>query len=308
MMHKRHVEQGAQPFNTRLASAELRDALKAQVIAAVKKLKRDGVAPHLAVVLVGDNPASTIYVHTKGKMAQECGIEFTLHHLPADTSQAALHLFLEKLNHQDDVQGVLLQMPLPPHLDKLEALNTIAAAKDVDGLTDANHLALEHDKPSACHPCTPLGIMRLLQWAKVPVKGQNVVIIGRSRIVGKPLATMMNHANATVTLCHSHTADLKAHLKRADIVVAAAGAPDIVTGADLKQGAVVIDVGINSYTDAAGVRRLQGDCDYASCAEVARFITPVPGGVGPMTVMSLMTNMVDVTCRQHKQPMVKWHI
>lgn len=275
---------------------------------AVKKLKRTEVHPHLAVVLVGDNPASTIYVHTKGKMAQACGIQFTLHHLPADTSQATLENFLRELNAASDVHGVLLQMPLPTHLDKLEALNIIAAHKDVDGLTDANHLALEHDRPTACHPCTPLGIMRLLAWAKVPVKGKSVVIVGRSRIVGKPLATLMNHANATVTLCHSHTADLKNHLKRADVVVAAAGTPNLVTGSDIKKGAVVIDVGINSYTDAAGVRRLHGDCDYASCAEVARFITPVPGGVGPMTVISLMTNLVDLTCRQVNLPLFKWQV
>lgn len=286
----------------------MRDALKAQVIDAVVQLKKRGITPHLAVVLVGNNPASTIYVHTKGKMAQSCGIHFTLHHLPEETSQADLENFLRQLNAQADVHGVLLQMPLPPHLDKLTALNTIAAHKDVDGLTDANHLALEHNRPTACHPCTPLGIMRLLAWAKVPVKGKNVVIIGRSRIVGKPLATLMNHADATVTLCHSQTANLKHHLKQADIVVAAAGQTGLVKGEDIKQGAVVIDVGINSYTDAAGVRRLHGDCDYASCAEVARFITPVPGGVGPMTVISLMTNMVDLTCRQANLPIFSWKV
>lgn len=278
------------------------------MIDAVAQLKKKGVVPHLAVVLVGDNPASSIYVHTKGKMAQACGIHFTLHHLPADTTQAVLNNFLRQLNSQADVHGVLLQMPLPPQLDKLEALNIIAAYKDVDGLTDANHLAMEHNRADACHPCTPLGIMRLLAWAKVPVKGKNVVIIGRSRIVGKPLSTLMNHADATVTLCHSHTANLKHHLKQADIVVAAAGAPNLVTGEDIKEGAVVIDVGINSYTDAAGVRRLHGDCDYASCAPVARFITPVPGGVGPMTVISLMTNMVDLTCRQANFPTFSWKV
>lgn len=264
--------------------------------------------PHLAVVLVGNNPASTIYVHTKGKMAQECGIHFTLHHLSDDTTQNALENFLRQLNTQHDVQGVLLQMPLPPHLDKRTALNTIDPRKDVDGLTDANHLALEHNNTQACQPCTPLGIMRLLRWAHVPLKGKNVVIIGRSRIVGKPLATLMDQANATVTLCHSHTAHVHGHLQQADIVVAAAGTPQLVTGRSLKPGAVVIDVGINSYTDAAGVRRLRGDCDYASCATVARLITPVPGGVGPMTVMSLMTNMVDVTCRQHQRTPFHWAI
>jgi methylenetetrahydrofolate dehydrogenase (NADP+)/methenyltetrahydrofolate cyclohydrolase len=228
--------------------------------------------------------------------------------MPEETSQADLENFLRGLNTQADVHGVLLQMPLPPHLDKLTALNTITPHKDVDGLTDANHLALEHNRPDACHPCTPLGIMRLLRWVKVPVKGKNVVIVGRSRIVGKPLATLMNHADATVTLCHSHTTDLKHHLKRADIIVAAAGSPNLVTGDDIKAGAVVIDVGINSYTDAAGVRRLHGDCDYASCAAVARFITPVPGGVGPMTVISLMTNMVDLTCRQAGLALFEWQV
>ena len=285
-------------MEVRLASLPLKTQLLATVAQQVLHWQKHHLQPRLDVVLVGGNPASKIYVSMKGKTAQSVGIDFHLHHLPEHTTPAALYATLDRLNADPAIHGILLQLPLPPQFDRLAALNRITPAKDVDGLTDASLLALEHNRPGL-RPCTPLGIMRLLAWADVPLRGANAVVVGRSRIVGKPVATMLDQADATVSICHSKTMDLPAHLRQADVVIAAAGVPQLITGDMLKPGAVVIDVGINSYVDSQGVSRLRGDCDYASCASVAKYITPVPGGVGPMTVTSLMTNLLAAVVQQH---------
>lgn len=286
-------------MDVRLSSLPLKTQLLEGVARDVAQWQARGVQPRLDVVLVGQNPASKIYVNMKGKTAQSVGIDFHLHTLPATTSAADLTAVLQNLNHNPAVHGILLQLPLPEHLDRLQALNTIAPHKDVDGLTDASLLALEHNRPGL-RPCTPLGIMRLLAWAKVPLRGAHAVVVGRSRIVGKPVATMLDQADATVSVCHSKTVDLAAHIRQADIVIAAAGTPNLITSDMLKPQAVVIDVGINSYVDSQGISRLRGDCDYASCAAVAKYITPVPGGVGPMTVTTLMTNLLDAVALQQR--------
>jgi methylenetetrahydrofolate dehydrogenase (NADP+) / methenyltetrahydrofolate cyclohydrolase len=243
--------------------------------------------PGLAVVLIGDDPASVTYVRTKDKAARQTGIDARTFHLPAETTQAALLEKIEVLNADPAVDGILVQLPLPRHLDPTVSVEAIDPAKDVDGLHPVNVGRLASGRPRLV-PCTPLGVMRLLTHYEVPLEGANALVLGRSVLVGRPLVALLLGANATVTVAHSHTANLIEECQRADILIAAIGQAEMVRGDWIKPAAVVVDVGINRLTDG----RLVGDVAYEECAKVAGAITPVPGGVGPMTIACLLENTV----------------
>ena len=249
--------------------------------------------PGLATVLVGEDPASATYVRSKQRMCEQLGIRSIGHKLPADISQEELQKLVADLNADPMVNGILVQLPLPGHIDEETILNSISLEKDVDGFHPVNigRLAMKGRQPLFI-PCTPYGCIRLLEEAGVPISGAEAVVVGRSNIVGLPVAMLLQERNATVTICHSRTKDLAAHLRRADIVVAAIGRAEMITGDMLKPGAAVIDVGINQKRDPTARRgyRLVGDVDFESAKEVAGAITPVPGGVGPMTIAMLMNN------------------
>ncbi|MBE7454372.1 MAG: bifunctional methylenetetrahydrofolate dehydrogenase/methenyltetrahydrofolate cyclohydrolase FolD [Kofleriaceae bacterium] len=259
--------------------------VKQEVATRVAAVRARGVAPGLAVVLVGDDPASAVYVRAKTKDARECGIEATDHRLPADTSQAALLALVARLGADPAVHGILVQLPLPRHLDADAVIEAIPPHKDVDGLHPDNLGRVAQGRPRFV-ACTPQGCMRLLAVAGVELAGARAVVIGRSVLVGKPAALLLANASATVTICHSRTRDLAATVAAADVVVAAVGKPELVRGAWIKEGAVVIDVGINRRPDGT----LVGDVEYAAAAARAAAITPVPGGVGPMTRACLLEN------------------
>jgi methylenetetrahydrofolate dehydrogenase (NADP+) / methenyltetrahydrofolate cyclohydrolase len=250
--------------------------------------------PGLAVVLVGDDPTSAIYVRKKREDSAEVGIESFHHALGADTSADELSALLRDLNADERVHGILLQLPLPGHLDQDEFIALIDPAKDVDGLTVANAGLLVQGRDEAIVPCTPAGVMELMRSVDTPLEGARAVVIGRSILVGKPLAQLLLAANATVTHCHSRTRDLGAVCREADVLIAAVGSPGLVTGEMVREGAVVIDVGTNR-TDAG----LVGDVDFESAAERARAITPVPGGVGPMTRAMLLVNTLRAARRRY---------
>ncbi|MBI1363369.1 MAG: bifunctional methylenetetrahydrofolate dehydrogenase/methenyltetrahydrofolate cyclohydrolase [Proteobacteria bacterium] len=290
-----------------VSGRKLRDKLLVQAAEVSASLRGRNLPPRLAVVLVGENPASLVYVQSKMKAAESCGIDSTLLTLPAQTDQATLNTTIEQLNTDPSVNGILLQLPLPSHLDRDTALDAISPAKDVDGLTPTNVGLLEL-KRDGLKPCTPLGIMRILESIGTKLKGIDAVMIGRSDLVGRPMASLLAQEEATVTMCHRYTKDIGLYLKSADLVIVAAGSPELVKGKQLKPGATVIDVGITPVTDDEGKRRILGDCAFDSCKDVAAYITPVPGGVGPMTVASLMTNTLDATCRQHGLPLPEWKI
>jgi len=249
--------------------------------------------PGLATVLVGDDTASSTYVRMKQRACEELGIRSIGHHLPASATQEEIEGLVSKLNADPLVNGILVQLPLPKQIDEEAVLNSIDLEKDVDGFHPINigRLAMKGRQPLFI-PCTPAGCLALLKDAGIQISGANAVVVGRSNIVGLPVAMLLQEANATVTICHSRTRDLKAHLKEADIVVAAVGIPEFISGDMLKPGAAVIDVGINRKEDPSARRgyRLVGDVDFKSAKEVARAITPVPGGVGPMTIAMLMQN------------------
>ncbi len=261
--------------------------VKQEVRARVATVKARGVTPGLAVVLVGDDPASAVYVRSKTKDARECGIEAFDHKLPADVSQATLLALVAKLGADPAVHGILVQLPLPRHLDADQVIEAIPPHKDVDGLHPESLGRVAQGRPRFV-ACTPQGCMRLLALAGVELAGASAVVIGRSVLVGKPASYLLTSASATVTLCHSKTKDLPAVIAAADVVVAAIGKPEFVRGAWIKPGAVVIDVGINRMPDG----KLIGDVEYAAAAERASAITPVPGGVGPMTRACLLENTV----------------
>ena len=273
-------------------------AIRSEAAAKAKELTAKGVRPGLAVVLVGDDPASAVYVRAKGKACEEAGMHSVTIRMSADTTQDALLGQVKALNEDAAIHGILVQMPLPKHIDSDRIIRTIRPEKDVDGFHPVNvgkNLIGEKD---GFVPCTPAGVQELLVRSGVQTKGAECVIVGRSNIVGKPMMALMIQqnagANSTVTVCHSATKDLAAHTKRADILIVAAGRPNMVTGSMVKPGAVVIDVGINRVADAStkSGTRLVGDVEYATTAEVASKITPVPGGVGPMTIAMLLQNTV----------------
>ncbi len=272
-------------INGKEIAANIRNSLKAEV----RKLKeKEGVTPGLAVVLVGENPASKVYVRNKGKACEEAGIRSFQHDLPAETGEGDLLNLIERLNNSKDVHGILVQLPLPFHIDETRVIEAIAPRKDVDGFHPYNLGRLVVGKP-LLEPCTPLGIVKLLDSIRVDISGMEAVIVGRSNIVGKPMALMLLKRNATVTVCHSRTRDIEDKIRRADMVIAAVGKAEFVKGDWIKEGAVVIDVGINR---AAG-GGLVGDVDFQGASRRASFITPVPGGVGPMTIAMLLNNTVD---------------
>ena len=268
------------------------DQALADVSARVSELKKRGITPGLAVLLVGDDPASQTYVRSKGKACDRVGIYSRTIILAADTKQAELEKQIAELNHDDRIHGILLQLPLPPHLDEQHALACIAPEKDVDGFhaLNAGRLMLSLE---GVQPCTPKGILYMLRQAGVPIEGAHAVVVGRSNIVGKPTALLLLRENATVTLCHSRTPDLKAQTLQADILVAAVGKPELITADMVKPGAAVIDVGINRVNG-----RLVGDVDFENVSKIAGYISPVPGGVGLMTVAMLMDNVVDLADQQ----------
>ncbi len=265
-------------------AAEVREGLKAEVEALVKDT---GVRPGLAVVLVGDDPASQVYVRNKKKACEKAGINSIEHRLPAETTEEELLTLIGELNADTSVHGILVQLPLPDGLSEDRVLETIDPSKDVDGFHPYNMGRLVTGKP-VFEPCTPLGIMRLLHSTGIDLKGKEAVIVGRSNIVGKPMAFMLLREHATVTICHSRTRDLKEKVRGADVVVAAVGIAEMVKGDWIKEGAVVIDVGINRIEDGS----LVGDVEFATASERASYITPVPGGVGPMTIAMLLSNTV----------------
>jgi methylenetetrahydrofolate dehydrogenase (NADP+) / methenyltetrahydrofolate cyclohydrolase len=277
--------------------------MAAEVVAKVKTATADlqartGVTPGIAVVIVGEDPASQVYVRSKGRMAEECGFKSLTHRLAQETSEEKLLSLLDKLNSDDTIHGILVQLPLPRHIDEGKIIQTIAPHKDVDGFHYINVGKLGTGEiASAFVPCTPAGSMLLIEKAlgKRDLSGLNAVVVGRSNIVGKPMANLLLLANATVTIAHSRTKDLPALARTADILVAAVGRPQMIKGDWVKPGACIIDVGINRIQDGERTR-LVGDVDFASCEPVAGCITPVPKGVGPMTIAMLMSNTLKGAC------------
>jgi len=253
----------------------------------VARLRDAGITPGLAVVIVGDNAASKVYVRNKTLACDAIGIRSDVHSLAEATTQAQLAAFVRRLNDDPRVHGILVQLPLPRHLDARLVIETVAPEKDVDGFHYHNIGALVVGDP-AFYPCTPWGVMKLLEHEGIPIEGRHAVVVGRSNIVGKPMALLLMHAGATVTVCHSKTRDLPAMTRQGDILVAAVGKPRLIGGDMIKPGAVVIDVGVNRLPDG----KLAGDVDFESAAKVASAITPVPGGVGPMTIAMLLRNTV----------------
>jgi methylenetetrahydrofolate dehydrogenase (NADP+) / methenyltetrahydrofolate cyclohydrolase len=271
--------------------------LRGQLAEAAGALAARGVQPCLAVILVGADPASAVYVRNKVAACEKAGIRSLRFDYPADVDPATVLARIAELNADPAVHGILVQLPLPPQFDEKAVLEAISVAKDVDGFHAENVGRLSQGK-EAFFPCTPHGVMKMLEAAQVPVKGAHAVVIGRSNIVGKPMAMLLLHAGATVTVCHSRTRDLAEHTRRADILVAAVGKPRFVTGAMVRPGAAVIDVGINRLQNGPDAGKLCGDVDFESVKEVAGVLTPVPGGVGPMTITMLLANTVESARRR----------
>ncbi len=267
-------------------SRQIREQLKEQVSRITAQGERP---PALAVILVGEDPASQVYVKNKVRACEEVGVKSLECRLPASASFDQLEGLIEQLNQDSQVDGILLQLPLPAGLDEKRALNTIDPRKDVDCLTSENLGRLLSQQPLTL-PCTPQGVMSLLKHHSISLEGKEAVVVGRSQIVGKPMALLLLEANATVTVCHSRTKELSSHTKKADIVVVAAGRPEFLGKKDFKEGAVVIDVGIHRKADGSG--RLCGDVRFEEVKGWASAITPVPGGVGPMTITTLLENLL----------------
>ncbi len=278
----------AQLLNGKLMATEMRE----EVARKVAKLKEQGICPGLAVILVGEDPASQIYVRNKEKACEAAGIYSLTLRLPESTTQEALEEKIQELNDDPKIHGILVQLPLPSQLNETEALAAIRPEKDVDGFHVQNAGKLFTGQEGVV-PCTPKGAMEMLKRTGIDLSGKEAVVIGRSNIVGKPMAMLLLNANCTVTMCHSRTANLSEHTRRADILVAAVGKPHFVTADMVKPGAVVIDVGINRVDG-----KVVGDVDFDAVREVASWITPVPGGVGRMTIAMLMENTVEAAERQ----------
>lgn len=279
--------------------------VRAEVQSNVARLKRDhGFVPGLAVVLVGEDPASKVYVKNKAQQTLEVGMKSVEHKLPVETSEAALLELVGQLNRDDTIHGILVQMPLPKQIDALKVIEAIDPMKDVDGFHAVNVGRLSIGE-RALVPCTPSGSLILAKTVKKDLTGLHAVVIGRSNIVGKPMAQLLIRESCTVTVAHSKTADLPAVCRTADILVAAVGRPEMVKASWIKPGAIVIDVGINRVTGPDGKGRLVGDVAYDECATVAGAITPVPGGVGPMTIACLLKNTVEAAEMQHGLPVTE---
>jgi len=294
---------------TILDGNKIRDQIKAELTEQIQALKSAGITPGLAAVLVGENPASQIYVRSKVKTCESLGLYSEKIDLPADTTQERLLGLVDSLNHRDEIDGILIQLPLPPQIDSKRVLESVDPAKDVDGFHPINVGRLVAGTPGLV-PCTPAGIIELLVRSKIPIKGARAVVVGRSDIVGKPVAMLLLHQHATLTVCHSRTRDLPAVAREGDILVVAMGKPAFVTGEFIKPGATVVDVGMNRLTSADEVRRiyhdpsgsleqlaargsvLVGDVQPEDVKEKAGAYTPVPGGVGPLTIAMLMSNTV----------------
>lgn len=273
--------------------------LRSRVADAVSVLiTNHNLKPGLAVVLVGEDPASQVYVRNKGKQTVETGMESIEHKLPVDTSEEDLLALIDQLNDDPKINGILVQLPLPKHIDESKVINTISVEKDVDGFHIENVGKLSIGEDSLV-PCTPAGCILLLKDQLGDLTGKNAVVVGRSNIVGKPVSMLLLKEHCTVTIAHSRTADLPAVCRGADILVAAVGVPELVKGDWIKPGSTVIDVGINRIEAEGGKTRLVGDVDYTEASEVAGAITPVPGGVGPMTIACLLRNTVLAACRQN---------
>lgn len=274
----------AKILDGKMVSQRVKDELREEVA----RLKKDkGLVPGLAVIIVGEDPASKIYVRNKKRACEEIGIHSEEYALPEETTQEELLDLVERLNHKEDIHGILCQMPLPRHLDEKAVINAISPKKDVDAFHPVNVGKImigDYD----FLPCTPAGVMELIKESGIDVCGKECVVVGRSNIVGKPMSMLLLHQHGTVTICHSRTKDLKEVCRRADILVAAVGVPELITGDMVKEGAVVIDVGMNRLEN----KKLVGDVNFAEASERASAITPVPGGVGPMTIAMLMKNTV----------------
>lgn len=279
----------------------LAQKMQAQLLERIKALTpQGGRTPGLAVIMVGDNPASAAYVRNKERDCEKVGIASFGRHFPANTSQQELEQVIQALNQDERVDGILVQLPLPAPLDAVALLHQIEPHKDVDGLHPLNLGRLLRGEPGL-RSCTPKGVMRLLQEYNIEIKGKKAVVVGRSILVGKPLALMLLEADATVTMAHSKSEDLESITKQADILIPAVGRAGLITSSMVKPGAVVVDVGINSITDAnTGKSRLVGDVDFASVQQVASYLTPVPGGIGPMTRAILLENTVLSYCQSLK--------
>lgn len=276
-----------------LNGKELAQKLQQEMTQEVTELKEKGLQPGLAVILVGEDPASQVYVRNKERAANNIGMYSVVYRLPETTSETDLIAKIEELNHDDKVHGILVQLPLPIHINEDLVLDTIDPAKDVDGFHPMNLGNLFAGKPTMI-PCTPAGIMELIKLSGIDLAGKNAVIIGRSNIVGKPMAHLLLQANATVTICHSKTKDLPKVAKQADVLVVAIGRANFVTADFVKEGAVVIDVGINRDEN----NKLTGDVKFDEVAPLTSYITPVPGGVGPMTITMLMRQTIDAAKRK----------
>lgn len=266
---------------------ELAQELRAKMKAEVSKLKEQGITPHLTVILVEDDPASKSYVSGKKKACAETGISSEIIEMPASTLEEDLLAKIEELNNNDTVDGILVQLPLPRHIDETRVIETISPAKDVDGFHPINIGRMMTGEDTFL-PCTPYGIITMLKSRNIQIEGKHAVVIGRSNIVGKPVGQLLLNENATVTYCHSRTESLEQYTKQADILIVAVGKPHVINAEHIKDGAVVIDVGVNRIEDGS----LTGDVDFDSAIEKASYITPVPQGVGPMTITMLLENTI----------------
>ena len=297
------VSSGAKLIDGNAIGATMRQELAGEITA----LKKKGVVPGLAVILVGDNPASQVYVRMKGKACDEAGLYHETIKLPKDTTEADLMALLERLNVNHQIHGILVQLPLPKQIDTNRALHRIDPRKDVDGFHPENVGKVAVGDPTGFRPATPYGVQQLLIRTGVETKGAHAVVVGRSNIVGRPMAALLLHdapgGNATVTVCHSRTRHIEQHTRQADILIVAIGKPEFVTGEMIKPGAVVIDVGVNRLDDPTRKQgyRLVGDVKFEEAKQVASAITPVPGGVGPMTITMLLYNTVQAA-RQWATP------
>ena len=276
-----------------LSGKEVSARIKEELAEEVKKLKDSGIYPGLAVIIVGDDPASRVYVNSKKRNCEELGIHSEEYALPESTQETELLALIDKLNSKGDISGILVQLPLPKHINEENVINAIDPKKDVDAFHPVNVGKIMVGNYDFV-PCTPAGVMELIKESGIEISGKECVVVGRSNIVGKPQAMLLLHENGTVTICHSKTKNLKETVKRADILVVAVGRPNFITGDMIKEGAVVIDVGINRISE----KKLVGDVDFESAEKVAGAITPVPGGVGPMTIAMLMRNTIKAAILQ----------